>query len=98
MNVLANGTDGWDHMWHMGDGWGWWMVFGTVMMVVFWIALIWGLAAVIRRPPERDRDVGRRSEATALEILERRYASGEISDEEFEARRRRLIETQTPPR
>ena len=93
--LIANGTDGWDHMWHMGDGWGWWMVFGTIMMIVFWIALIWGIAAILRRPPGGDHSAATRTEPTALQILEQRYASGEISDEEFENRRRRLLENQT---
>ncbi len=98
MFALANGTEGWDHMWQMGDGWGWWMVFGTVMMGVFWVALIWGIGTMLRRPPERDENARHRSGATALEILERRYASGELSDEEFEARRRRLVEGSSQPR
>lgn len=81
-------------MWHMGDGWGWWMVFGTLMMVGFWGVLIWAVAALVRGPsngPERPA----RRDPTAMEILERRYVSGDLSDEEFETRRRRLSGEET---
>ena len=77
-------------MWHMGDGWGWWMLFGTLMMVGFWGVLIWAVAAMVRGPRETSAP-GARREFTALEMLERRYASGELSDEEFEAMKRRLL-------
>jgi len=77
-------------MWHMGDGWGWWMLSGTVMMAGFWIAIFWALAAINRRPPDASVERSGRAEPTALEILERRYARGELSDDEFEAMRRRL--------
>lgn len=77
-------------MWHMGDGWGWWMLLGTVMMVGFGAAVVWAVAALSRRPPNRGEQQDTRAEPRALEILERRYASGELSHEEFEAMRQRL--------
>ena len=62
------------------DGFGWWMIFGGLFMLVFWgglIALIvWGIIKLSRRgtsTPEHD----------ALEVAKGRYASGEISREEF---------------
>jgi putative membrane protein len=75
-------------MWHMGDGWGWWMVFGWIWMVAFWGLIVWAVVTVISRLGGQPR----RSEGTrtSLEILEERYARGEISHEEFEERRRRL--------
>ena len=75
--------------WHMGNGAGWWMVFGSVMMVIFWIVIIWAVTAVVRRPPEHGGRE-RTNESTALEILERRYANGELTHEEFESMKRRL--------
>lgn len=76
-------------MWHMGDGWGWWVLFGWLWMVVFWGLIIWAIAA-ITRPREPGVAAGERG-TTAIEILERRYASGEINDQEFDERRRRQL-------
>jgi putative membrane protein len=59
------------------------MLFGAV----FWVAILVGVGLGIwwlvtrLRPPGRD---------AALEMLRERYARGEISREEFEARRRDL--------
>ena len=73
-------------MWQYGDGTGWWMLlWGGLMMLLFWGVVIVGLVVAIRwlvgqgRPPQSDR---------ALDILRQRYASGEIGKEEFEANKR----------
>lgn len=73
-------------MWDMHDGWGWWMMFGWIWMAIIVALVVWAVAAVTTR---RD-DTRAGGEPTALEILERRYARGEIDHEEFEERRRRL--------
>jgi putative membrane protein len=84
-------------MWHMSDGWGWWMVFGWIWMLGFWLLVIWAVTAIAGR--RRDsHDAGQRGEAkpvahrepSAREILDRRYASGEIDDAEYDRRRARL--------
>jgi len=74
----------------MGDGWGWWMLFGTVMMFGSVAAIVWAVTARDRRPLERGEQQEPRAEPTAREILERRYASGELTHDEFEEMRRRL--------
>ena len=80
-------------MWHMGDGWGWWMAFGWLWMVVFWGLIIWAVYALVSRPGQRDTSQpAAPREATALEILEQRYARGELSHDEFEAMRDRLLQ------
>ena len=65
--------------WHAGDmGWGWWVA-GPLMMLVFWGAVIWlvyALFAGSRRSDDR--------RATPREIAERRLASGEIDQVEFQ--------------
>lgn len=77
-------------MWHMGDGWGWWMVFGTVIMVAFWLMIIWAIGNLGRRPPHDTTTTPNRDEPTALEVLERRYANGDLTNEEFEEKRNYL--------
>ncbi|WP_054685206.1 SHOCT domain-containing protein [Rhodothermus marinus] len=62
-----------------GMHWGWW-----IFWIVVIIALVWLLSQ--RRtgapPPPRKE--------SPLELLQRRYAAGEISTEEYEERRARL--------
>jgi putative membrane protein len=79
-------------MWHIGDGWGWWMLMGWVWMVVFWGLILYGIYLLTTR---RHPDTTPRApvEPNALEILERRFARGELSDEQFEAMRERLART-----
>jgi putative membrane protein len=73
----------------MMDGWDW--VWGTLMMLVFW----GGLAAVVVLGVRAFGGGSRRgSEDTqvpdAKTVLENRFARGEISQEEFEQRKRVL--------
>ena len=73
----------------MHGGWGWgWMTLMMAMMVLFWGAVIVGIVWLIRGTGSaawmRDRDV---SKETPVEILERRFAEGEISEEDYRARR-----------
>jgi len=75
-------------MWHMADGWGWWMLVGWIWMVAFWGVIVWAALTIARQFSAGNRPL---DEPSALAILERRYASGEISHEEFEERRRRLL-------
>jgi putative membrane protein len=71
-------------MWGAHDGMGWWMVFGMIWMVVFWGAIIWLIAWGVTQ-------FSRRSDGDSpLDIARRRYASGEITREQFEQLRRDL--------
>ena len=65
-------------------GWGWWLVM-SVGMVAFWGLIIFGVVALLRggfgqREEERREELPRES---ALDILDRRLASGELSIEEL---------------
>lgn len=73
----------------MGWGMGWLM---PIIMVAFWIAVIVGIVFLIRWLVVSTGAGGRRvtSEDSALEILKRRYARGEIEKEEFEEKRKSL--------
>ena len=81
--TMAPGMGGW--------GWGLAMGFGGLMMLAFWGVLIVGVALLVRwlsatttgssEPPHRE---------SPQEILKRRYAAGEVTQEEYERIRNQL--------
>ena len=75
-------------MWGEHEGMGWWMLFGSVWFVFFSIAIVWLFARLVG-PRDENRSAGERDES-AMDIARRRYASGEISRDEFEQIRRDL--------
>lgn len=85
-----------EHGWGMGPGmmdWGYgggW--FGMIIMAAFWIAVIVGIVFLIRWLAISAGSGNRRtrSEDSALEILKKRYARGEIDKEEYEAKKKDL--------
>jgi putative membrane protein len=58
------------------------------MMLVFWAAVIVGIVLAIRWLVTQGKES--HPTDTALDILRQRYARGDISKEEFEARKRDL--------
>ena len=71
-------------MWGMHDGMGWWMLWGSLIWLVFLVAVGLLVAWVVQQTQSsRETDRGLHRE-TALDIARRRYAAGEISREEFE--------------
>lgn len=69
--------------------WGW---VGYVVMVVFWTLVIFALVLWIKPWLEqKGMWSGPREQESALEILKKRYARGEISKEEFEEKRKELL-------
>ena len=67
-------------MMHWGD-YGWGMGVGWLFMIFFWALVILGLVYLGKLVAER----GARSEKeSALDILKKRYAKGEITKEEYE--------------
>lgn len=78
--------------WHYGWDWGWGhMLFGFLMMVLFWggLALVVVLAVRWLGGGSTDRAVPAGGK-TALDILQERFARGEIDKGEFEERKRVL--------
>ncbi len=71
---------------HWGDfGWGWGMGFGWLFMIAFWLLVILGIVYLIKLATG---STGKeKKEDTALDILEKRYAGGEITKEKFEKMR-----------
>ena len=75
-------------MW--GDG-GWGFGMGLVWLVFVGL-IVAGIVLAIRGSSERPSDRG--SVKSALEILDERFARGEIDREEYEERKRVLLESQ----
>jgi putative membrane protein len=64
---------------------GWWPLVGMLVQVVFLLVLLGGGYLVYRRVTE-----SKSAQNPALEELRMAYARGDLTDEEFEARRDRL--------
>jgi putative membrane protein len=82
----------------MHGGWGWgWMSLMMVMMMLFWGGVIFGVVWLIRgaawgrSAPERPV-----STESPTEILDRRFAEGEIDEEDYRARREVLAGRREP--
>lgn len=73
-----------------GYGMGW---FGSMVMIVFWILVIVGLVFLIRwlASSTKNDGHGAKPEDSAIEILKKRYATGEITKEEFEEKKKGLL-------
>jgi putative membrane protein len=81
--------DMWGHM--QGWGWGSWWVMGLFCLLVtaaVVVLIIWAIGAAGRGRSKGGPPVPKSE--TPLDILKRRYANGELTDEEYEEKRRRL--------
>ena len=71
-------------IWSTGMGWGGWLLMGLTM-VAFWALVVFGVVALFRGAgsrtlgPDRDRE--------ARQILDERFARGEIDADEYRTRR-----------
>ena len=76
-------------MWWYGEGgpgWGGWLVM-ILSMLVFWGLLVWAAVALMRWSRNTTGASARRNEPeTPEQILARRFASGEINEEEYRSR------------
>ena len=78
--------------WNWDHGWGYMHGFGWLFMVLFWVLVILGIVSAARwiissprqssPPPSKTK--------TALDILDERFARGEIEQEEYEQKRQVL--------
>jgi putative membrane protein len=77
--------------WHGGEGWGWWMVFGGIAMLIFWGLIIWLVVWGITRLTENKRSSGGTDTGRSpLDIAKERYARGEITKEQFDQMKKDL--------
>ncbi len=82
----------------MFDGSGWWLIF-PIIGLIFMLLMMSRMFGFGRRGSGKGRGMGMMGDdrepdserdESALEVLRRRYAAGELTDEEFDAKRRRL--------
>lgn len=86
--AMADPADGWgDGYGHMMGGFGFGM-FGGLMMLVFWGVIIALIVLAVRWVMANQ---GAAPRDDALETLRKRFAAGEIDEEEFN-RRKRVLE------
>lgn len=74
-------------MWMDHDGMGWWMLFGGVFWLLFLLAICWIAVTFARTTNDKPTQPTRES---PREVVRRRYAAGEITDEEYDRLMRKL--------
>jgi putative membrane protein len=80
----------WGDGWGMMGGFGWGGLMG-LGMVVFWGLVIWGIVLLVRGLTSAGGGESSRQDTSALEIIKRRYAKGEINKEEYEEKKKDLL-------
>lgn len=76
----------------MGDMGGWWgMGFGWISMILFWGLVILAIAALAKWLMQQPPSGSGPRDKTPLEILQERYARGEIDRDEYEQKRQDLM-------
>lgn len=75
-----------DWMYGYGMGWGW---FGPILMIAFWVLVIGGIVYLVKTIAGGRMSTSTKEE-TAIDILKKRYAKGEIDAEEFSKRKKDL--------
>jgi len=86
MNMMGN--------WGEFGGWG--MGFGFFFMILFWLLIVLGIVALVRwllPQSQSGREQGtadKKRDKTPLEIVQERYARGEIDRTEYEQKKRDL--------
>lgn len=74
----------WDGIGGFGMGLGW------LFMILFWALVIAGLVALVKWLTRQDSTGAAGGHRAALEILQQRYARGEIGRDEYEQKKRDL--------
>lgn len=82
---------GWQHGWGMMGGWFLWVL----LLVLIIIIAVWAVSNLGNRQPRepgfrRQNGASSNLQETPLEILQTRYAQGEISRDEYERMRQDL--------
>jgi len=78
---MMNSTGG------MSDGVGWGMGFGGFFMILFWGLIIFGIVIIIKWMAGKSGSNELPKPKTALDLLQERYARGEINEQEYQQKR-----------
>jgi putative membrane protein len=75
--------------WHMiwGGGWGFWWIFPLCMMFMIVMCVLF----MMRGPWGHGRHAGTEATSSALQILNERFAKGEIKKEEYEEKKAAIL-------
>lgn len=85
-DALNGRAQGWHWGWGMGHG-----PLGIFLMILFWSVLIALIVFVVRKfSHSTDDEKSSITRSTPLEILQERYARGEIDAKEYQARKQIL--------
>lgn len=76
-------------MWWYGGPCSWMGGVGLLFMFLFWILIIFGVVYLIRSVGFQRKE-GQFVEKTPLQILQERYAKGEIDKKEYEEKKKEL--------
>lgn len=68
--------------WNFGFGFGWLIIIVSLILIVFAIVQLVRMGGGERRSRPRE---------SAMDILKKRYAAGEITKEEFEAKKKDIL-------
>ena len=90
---VAEAAEDWGP-WGMHMMWGSWGIVMMIMMLLFWVAIIVGIVMLIRWLVTTGRPgyhtATSHDTESALDILKKRYARGEVTKQEFDEMRRDL--------
>ncbi len=77
--------------WGFGHPFGFWGIFMIIPMLLFWALIIGGIAYAVRVLGTSGRiAVPTQGRSKAIDILEERYAKGEIDAEEYQSKKHDL--------
>ncbi len=89
--VGAQPSGSYTHDPHMWGGWGWGgMILGPILMILFIAAAVTVVVLVLRALGVGTSRPAAREGRTALDILDERFARGEIDKDDYEERKRTL--------
>lgn len=71
---------------HAFDGMSWGMGFGWIIGLIVLVVMIWFITKALKQNNNQFQP-----DKSALDILEERYARGEINKEEFEEKKKSLV-------